>query len=187
MQEPVLGRNPAVVPISNSELGTFKDCRRKWWFGTYRGLQPKARKATGPLALGTRVHAALEAYYTDLQDPIEVYNGLVEDERFQLYALEQDTTDFDKESELGRVMIEGYLQWLEETGADAQLEVIGAEKKLSSTIMDGRVELIGKVDARVRRKTDGVVLSMDHKTVASFDSITKIAHLSEQPKMYHLL
>ena len=185
--EPVLGRYPDVVSISNSELSTFKEDRRKWYLAYYLGLQPKAQKLDGPLALGTRVHEALEAYYTNHDDPLEVYSKTVDTDRIWLMADERDTTKFDKEAELGRLMLEGYFEWLEETGADSGLEVIGAEQKLTVPIMDGRVNLIGKLDMRVKRKIDGVRLFMDHKTAATFASVTDIAHLHWQPKMYMLL
>lgn len=185
--EPVLGRHPEVVSISNSELITFKEDRRKWLLAYYYGLKPKNEPVHGALALGTRIHSALEAYYTDYSDPEEVYNKLCEDDRVWLLAEGRDTEEFDKEAELGRIMIEGYMEWLEETGADSGLEVVSAEQKLSVPIMDGRVNLVGKLDMRVKRKQDGVRLFVDHKTAASAANVSKIAHLNWQPKMYMLL
>ena len=51
------------IRISNSEIQTFKDCRRRWWLSYYRRLQPKTQQMTGALALGSRVHEALDMYY----------------------------------------------------------------------------------------------------------------------------
>lgn len=186
--EPVLGKNPSIVGISNSEIQTFKECKRKWWLTYYRGLQMKLERPSGPLALGTRVHAALEAYYADNQDPVEVYRQLAEADRYNLLVEQRPTDDFDKEAELGRVMIEGYVEWLEETGADENLEVVGAEKRLSATLLDGKVELQGKLDLRVKRKTDGIRLLFDHKTVGtSFAEFNKTAHMAEQVLVYMIL
>lgn len=185
--DPVLGYHPEVVSISNSELATFKEDRRKWLFGYYLGLEPKQKDVHGPLPLGTRIHYALEMYYTNHDDPILLYKKNVEEDRIWLLAENRDTVKFDQEAELGRIMLEGYFEWLEETGADSDLEVIGAEQKLTVPIMDGRVNLIGKLDMRVRRKVDNVRLFMDHKSAASFDNVTKTAHLNWQPKMYMLL
>jgi hypothetical protein len=53
--------------------------------------------------------------------------------------------------------------------------------------MDGQVEMVGKLDMRVKRKSDGVRLFFDHKTAAGFDGIAKIAAISEQFLHYHLL
>lgn len=185
--EPVLGLHPEVVSISNSEISTFKEDRRKWLLGYYYGLEPRNRSVDGPLPLGSRVHYALEMYYTNGDDPVDVYKRAAEEDHIWLLADGRDDAKFIKEAELGRIMLEGYVQWLEETGADSMLEVVSAEEKLSVPIMDGRVNLIGKLDMRVKRKVDGVRLFMDHKTAASMDSVTKIAHLNWQPKMYLLL
>lgn len=185
--DPVLGYHPDVVSISNSELSTFKEDRRKWMLAYYYGLQPKLQKLDGPLALGTRIHLALEMYYTNNDDPLDVYAKTIEEDRLWLMVEQRDDTKFNKEAELGRIMLEGYMEWLEETGADSGLIVVSAEEKLTVPIMDGRVNLIGKLDMRVKRKLDGVRLFMDHKTCATFGSVTDIAHLNWQPKMYLLL
>lgn len=187
LTKPILGKDPSLVPVSNSELQTFKDCKRKWWLAYYRGLRPRSTKSVGPLALGTRIHAALEGYYADNLDLVEEYVRLLALDRADLLANEQDTTKFDSEGELGRIMLEGYVNWLEETGADSGLEVVGAEKAVSVPIMNGKVEVRGKLDLRVKRKIDGVRLFIDHKSVATFESITRTAHMSEQGKMYQLL
>lgn len=187
MTEPVVGRHPDVVHISNSEIATFKECRRKWYLAYYRGLSPKNVPVHGPLALGTRIHHALEMYYTDESDPIAAYKSTLEEDRLWLLAEQRPTDDFDKEAELGRIMLEGYLEWLEETGADSGLEVVSAEEMLTVPLMDGKVNLVGKLDMRVKRKVDGVRLFMDHKTSAAPSNITKTAHMAWQPKMYMLL
>lgn len=187
LPDPVLGFNPDVINISNSELSTFRECRRKWLLTYYHGLTPRSVPLHGALALGTRIHYALEMYYTDDADPVQVFCDSCDEDRIWILAEERDTTDFDKEAELGRVMLEGYLEWLEETGADSALEVVSAEQKLEIPIMEGRVNLIGKLDMRVKRKIDGVRLFMDHKTAVAASNVTKTAHMNWQPKMYLLL
>jgi hypothetical protein len=42
---------------------------------------PKKVKVSGPLALGTRVHGALEAFYNG-EDLIEAYMKLLESDRY---------------------------------------------------------------------------------------------------------
>lgn len=185
--QPILGRHPTVVGVSNSEIQCYKSCRRKWWLAYYRGLKPQRTKMTGPLVLGTRVHGALESYYEFGISPVDEYLRLLNVERDAMLDLGLDTSTFDDEGDLGRIMLEGYLEWLEETGADSQLEVVGAEKAVAVPLLGGRVELKGKLDLRVRRKIDNVRLFVDHKTLANFDSITRTAHMSEQGMMYQLL
>lgn len=184
---PVLGTHPGVIPVSNSEIQCFKSCRRKWWLGYYRGMRPKTRRVTGPLALGTRIHICLEEMYGDDKNPLDIHALLIEEDRQKLIAEERDITELENEAELGRIMLEGYLEWLEESGADANLEVVGAEKRVNAMIMDGKVEIKGKIDARVLRKTDKVRLFIDHKTCQNFSDLTRQAHMDEQLLMYHLL
>jgi hypothetical protein len=176
-----------VWPISNSEIQTWKDCRRKWFLGSYLGLRLKLRTTTGPLALGSRLHSALEAYYTEGADLLQAHAKLLDADRQSALLDLRDVTELENEGELGRIMLEGYLEWLEETGADADWEVVSAERVVSAPIMDGKVELRGKLDMRVRRLTDDVLLTVDHKSTANFSDLTRTAYIDEQLLMYHLL
>jgi len=45
--------------VSASQIDTFTDCRRKWWYTSVLGIRPPPSPAS---ALGTAVHAALETY-----------------------------------------------------------------------------------------------------------------------------
>lgn len=173
--------------ISNSEIQTWKDCRRKWMLGSYLGLKLKQHTVTGPLALGTRVHAALEAYYTEGADLLEAHAKLLDVDRQALLMDLRDITELENEGELARIMLEGYIEWLEETGADSGWEVVSAERVVSAPLLDGRVELRGKLDMRVRRLADDVLLFVDHKTTANFSDLTRTAYMDEQFLTYHML
>jgi len=146
----------------------------------------------GPLPLGSRVHNSLEAFYKDGSNPVEVYKALLEVDE-NLFAMSEDYNDeamhkkFESEAELGRLMLEGYLEWLDETGADAQYEVVSVENKISTIIHDGRVELQGKTDMIVRDKMDGARLILDHKTAATFNDYYKTSHMSEQLMLYCMI
>jgi PD-(D/E)XK nuclease superfamily len=194
LQDPFLGRNPESVSITNSEIQTFKDCKRKWWLGHYRALKPKSKSLVGPLALGVRIHNALEAYYTTGENPVDVYEQLqrVDNALFletNDAAFEDKVKKFNSEAELGRIMLEGYMDWLSEENADANIEVIGAEKKLSIrlTDFDPRVELMGKTDLKVKRASSGNHAILDHKSAQSFTSYYETSHMSEQLMLYVLL
>ena len=140
------------VRISNSEIQTFKDCRRRWWFTYYRRLQPKDKQFTGALALGSRIHEALDQYYSTGKPLLEAHTDLVELEKAELLTDFRDVSELEKEAELGHIMLEGYLQWVEENGVDAELEMISTEETISMPMFNGEVELQGKLDMRVRRK-----------------------------------
>lgn len=176
------------IKISNSEIQTFKDCRRKWWLNYYRRLQPLQQNYTGALALGTRIHAALDEYYSKGTPLLEAYANYVNQDKRELLLAFRETVELDTEAELGRIMLEGYLEWVEENGIDAELEMISTEEIISMPMFDGAVELQGKLDMRVRRKADGVRLFRDFKTVGgSFTEFGSIAHMNEQILTYMIL
>lgn len=182
--------------VSNSEVTTFQDCPRKWWLAWYRGLTPKAVSETGALATGTRIHEALASYYVPEGEtpvnPLETLEKLHQDvlAKAVVNALldpEEDAQVFDysKVFDLEKAMISGYIQWLEETGADQHLEVIASEKYVEVELDDirvrGTVMLIGKLDALVRHLLTGYLLFLDHKTVGTFS----IPNLRQNPQMLH--
>ena len=183
-----ISRLSGPIKISNSEIQTFKDCRRKWWLNYYRRLQPHTTNFTGALALGSRVHAALDAYYSTDTPLLEAHATLVAQDKQLLIESFRDTMELDSEAELGRIMLEGYLQWVDENGIDAELEMISTEEIISMPMFDGAVELQGKLDMRVRRKADGVRMFRDFKTVGgSFTEFGAMAHMNEQILTYMIL
>ena len=176
------------VRLSNSEIQTFKECRRKWFLSYYRAMQPKQKSHTGPLAMGTRIHAALDDYYAQGVYLLDAHEELVKKDRLTLETELRDTTALDSEAELGRIMLEGYLEWVEENGIDAELDIISTEEKISIPLFNGEVELQGKLDMRVRRKIDGVRMFRDFKTVGgSLSDFANLAPMNEQVLTYMLL
>jgi len=176
------------IRISNSEIQTWKDCRRKWWFTYYRRLQPKDKQRTGALALGSRIHEALDQYYAEGTPLLQAHSQLVELEKQELLSEFRDVAELEKEAELGAIMLDGYLQWVEENGIDAELEMISTEETISMPMFQGDVELQGKLDMRVRRKGDGVRMFRDFKTVGgSLSDFANLAPMNEQILTYMLL
>ena len=177
-----------VIRLSNSELQTFKDCRRRWWLTYYRGLKPKHQDMTGPLAMGSRIHAALDAHYAQGVPLLTAHAELIEQDKQLLLQDFRDVSNLETEGELGRIMLEGYEQWVEENGIDAELEMISTEETIIAPLFNGEVELQGKLDMRVRRKADGVRMFRDFKTVGgSLSEFSNMAHMNEQVMTYMLL
>jgi hypothetical protein len=151
-------------------------------------MQPKHKDYTGALALGSRVHAALDEYYSQGVPLLDAYADLVVKDKALLEADWRDTTSLDSEAELGRIMLEGYLQWVEENGIDSELEMISTEEQITAPLFNGEVELTGKLDMRVRRKIDGVRMFRDFKTVGgSLGDFANLAPMNEQILTYMLL
>lgn len=173
--------------VSNSEIQTFKSCKRKWYFSYYRRLKTKSIRVSGPLALGTRVHEALDQHYSTGVPLLSAYKGLLDTDKQIAEDNWLDMGEVESEGELGRIMLEGYEEWVAEEGIDAELDMISTEEILSMPMMDGEVELQGKIDMRVRRKSDGTRLIRDFKTLAQFSSIEETAQINEQVLTYMLL
>lgn len=181
--------------FSNSELQTFKECRRKWWLSWYRGLRPLRESPTGVRQIGDRLHRALKEHYVPggPKTPDHMLDALerliVFDRTAAGQLSDEESAKFDDEANLQRIMLEGYLQWLAETGADSELQVIHPETYLEAGLdeFDGKVALIGKIDVRVRRTTDGTHHFIDHKSVGDLRSPALMLPLDEQMKHYHLL
>ena len=182
--------------VSNSEVQTFKRCRRKWWLAYYRGLRSKYEPPYGARATGTRGHAALAAWYRpdgeERIDPRDALEIIVDAERARLEALpdvsEETLRRFNKDVELERVIIDGYVRWLAETGADADYTVVGSEQYLEAALPEVENTLIvGRLDARVVRSYDNARLFIDHKFVASIQGAARLLPLNEQMLWYILL
>jgi rRNA maturation protein Nop10 len=149
---------------------------------------PKKKEFTGALALGSRIHEALDQYYSQGIPLLEAHAALVAKDKALLEAEFRDTYDLDAEADLGRIMLEGYLQWVEDEGIDAELEMISTEEIIQMPMFDGEVILQGKLDMRVRRKIDGVRMFRDFKTVGgSFADFANQAQMNEQILTYMLL
>uniref|UniRef100_A0AAU6R677 Exonuclease n=1 Tax=Micrococcus phage Kurnik TaxID=3092208 RepID=A0AAU6R677_9CAUD len=179
------------LKISNSEIQQFKSDRRTWFLAYYRGLGLKKseEEITGFRSLGTRVHAALEHYYTQESPVLYYLKSIYEDiekqllERGRMYEVD----NLWKEYDLAHAMVEGYLEWIAEEAIDDGLEVVAAEGvvEVLSHIMG--LMLRGKLDQRIVRKVDNARLFRDFKTVGNLTAPVKTLHLNEQMKFYHLL
>lgn len=200
-------RNDDFRLVSNSEMRTFKRCRRKWWLGWYRGLKMKHESPIGPREIGKRVHRALREWYVPegqpRTDPREALELLIAQDwtavvlRFRAAGLEitpELQKKFTQEANLERAMISGYMEWLAETGEDAEIVVTAPETYLEVDVTDDKdiqqpkqTKLIAKIDVRVKRTRDGVRFFVDHKTVGDFVTPAALLPLDEQMLDYHLL
>lgn len=191
--EPFLGKNPEKVFITNSEIQTYKDCKRKWWLQYYRALKPKDKSYLGPLPLGVRIHSALEYYYTTGDNPVDQYNRLANADARAFMdtpdaAFDEKVKKFNSENDLGRIMLEGYMDWMSEENPDAELKVVAPEMKLSHTLEeDPRVTIMGKTDMKVKRASSGATAILDFKSAQTFSMYYETAHMSEQLMLYIML
>lgn len=190
--------------VSQSRLKDFQRCKRRYWLRHVRRLAPRLHGPVGPLQSGTRVHEALEAFYQPHMslDPRQALENAINDalneyvKACKALDVEPDALvldKFKKDTDLERAMVEGYFEWLAETGADAYLKVITAEEQISITSDQLGAELgkpfvvVGKLDARVLDEVTGFTQFVDHKTVQNFAQMLPTLQSDPQMLHYHLL
>jgi hypothetical protein len=190
--------------VSQSRLKDFQRCKRRYWLRHVRRLAPKLYGPVGPLQSGTRVHEALEAFYRpdSVTDPRQALEDAISDAAREYHSqcvkldVEPDPIvigKFLKDTDLERAMVEGYFEWLADTGADAYLKVIAAEEQISVTSEQIGAELgkpftvVGKLDARVIDEVTGFTQFVDHKTVQNFAQMLPTLQGDPQMLHYHLL
>ena len=197
-----LEREDGVKYVTNSEIATWKRCPRKWWLAYYRRLGFPERDFGKPSGLGTRVHEALRILYAppteEQQSPSDeeviafVKNGIEED----LAKYPAQEPEIKKEGELALIMIEGYLEWLAESGADEQLRVIEPEQGVAVPLLDKtqapiapyeRVDLLAKLDVRTLNERDESRWALEHKTVQSLKDVLPRLQINAQLLTEHLV
>lgn len=162
--------------VSNSEVQTFKDCRRRWYLQYVRCLRPKQGETTSSAAhLGTVVHKALFHYYEDGANPEEVVA--------QTYNELDTLEDVEKQRKLALAMASGYQEWVETEGIDAGRTVLANE--LPFTIkLNEKFTVRGKIDQLYLNEASGSVHVRDFKTVLNFTEPLKYLPLDEQMPTY---
>ena len=191
--------------FSHSEMKTFLRCRRKWYLSEFRRLGPRGYDPTGPLRSGSRVHVGLEAFYTPGKDAMEAL-AIAQAEDWQACVnataefgaemIPDHAEQFAKDCELERAMLEGYAQWVTEEGVDANLTVVSTEETVTVSGLAFAPELVkefdlfevvGKLDMRVIRESDGARLFVDHKTAQSLTMALPTLQQDSQMLHYHWL
>jgi superfamily II DNA or RNA helicase len=198
-----------VIPyqVSASKLRDWMRCRRMWWLTWVRQLSLED-SLTDLRAVGTRVHTALAGWYIPAEEgPVDPRDGIekaIADDWAKLLkrtGIDEDHDDYemikakwDSSTALERAMVEGYMDWLEETGEDGGLTFVASETELSADVEtvdhNGNlliVHLMGKLDARAFRDVDNVREFIDHKTVGNLSTPLKMIQMDPQMLMYGLL
>jgi PD-(D/E)XK nuclease superfamily protein len=173
--------------LSHSELRTFMTCKRRWYLTYFQkwGISDAAESPVGVMQLGRRIHLAFEAQSYGM-DPVTALRLA-----YELDWLDHPEAkeDLEKEYDTADRMIRGYLEWVEETGADAGLTVLESEHDLRVEIEgidEHPVILRGRLDQLVERDSDGALFINDFKTVGT---LAKADHLilDTQLRFYVLL
>jgi hypothetical protein len=158
-----------MLSLSNSEIALWLTCKRSWYVQYYLQKQPRNVNPVGATQLGTRIHASLEGYYNPLikADPVQTLRSIY---NMDCEAFPEQEDELLTEQLLADAMITGYMEWIDETGADIGLEVLSVEESIELPFEPDKfddVYIRGRLDMRVRTR-HGSVLFMDHKTCIAF-------------------
>lgn len=186
--EPVVSSDEP-LRLTNSGMKEFMEDKRKWMLNSLFGFKKRDDTPVGPLALGSRVHSALEHLYTEGDGLLTEYSRLAEVDR-ELFMASPDgfwtekVEAFNSEVELGRIMLEGYQEWAEEEGLDADITVEEVEKTVSTLIKDGRVLLMSKQDLTIVDHMDDTRVIRDFKTAQNMAEYDKLSSIDSQLPYY---
>jgi hypothetical protein len=195
---------------TNSELSVYRDCVRKWYLSHYRQIARVHERVSETTETGNGVHYACQHYYNsdgqmDIVALVVEYFALQVAEQQALITddisdgaraiVEQNIEALGKAEDFAKIMVEGYVEWLEEEGADSYLTFISAEEEVAVEFPAGgfpkdgveQPYLLAKLDARFQDQRSGARVFMDHKTVQNFADREKWAHLDPQFYLYSLI
>lgn len=157
----------------SSEVTKFLRCRRSWWLtyhaGEGLGLIP-VRYTAGIRDLGTLVHTGVQTFYTG-GDPVAVVREQAERHAAGKHPL---MPTYDEKwlgiYDLATIMLDGYVDWVADTGADVGESTVLVEERLMEELgtFHGDVVILGgKPDRLVRNDWTGALILEDTKTVQS--------------------
>lgn len=156
------------LTFRQSEL--WEPCDRNWALNYRKGLVP-VRERASKAGLGTLVHKGLEHFYLGAINWWGPVEALWEEGAAGIEDRPEWVKEYEKERKLAKVMLDGYVQWVEETGADVGWTVTGVERQLTTHWGTYDVAGVGTVDVTVTGKADLEVLDefeqpllVDHKT-----------------------
>ena len=176
------------LTLTQSTIKTWDRCKRKWWLGDYRRLTRDEYRS--PLNVGNLVHEALEQYYLgaygeDMPAFVDPITWIKDRSLAVMEEFPDDAAFIAKDATMAGIMVEGYMEWLEETGADAEIAKVEPERMVSTQLRPG-VKLLGKLDGKLEFH-DGWVGFREDKTVQNFVELPAIAQFDRQLLTYDLL
>ncbi len=166
--EPAIGVRTSNPRFSASQLNTYVECPRKWF---YRYLCAAVEdKGSSASYYGTAFHAALEELHGEYPQPGRV-DPKEMDRKLQGYinaAFDRHRNNFDTpvEHELqvrrARRTAHKYVDWLVAEARSAPFTVVGCE--LSAELQLDGFDFIGYIDRLDRNDATGTVAVIDYKT-----------------------
>lgn len=173
------------VRISSSIVRKWHTCQRAWFFQYYRDLQSKEGRHPAS-AVGSFVHTYLEWYYKPgrPEDP----QKKMEEHAAEWIELAPELREgVNKSLILSTTIVNNYHQWVTENRMDRDLEWEDTEAHISVDMGEGTgVTLTMKLDGLARRKSTGMPVVVDHKTVQEMGQDEGHGRLNLQFRTYDL-
>jgi hypothetical protein len=162
---PEIAEKPPAEPalLTSSRLRCFRTCARLHQLRYVEGWRP--RKESEALRFGSLFHRGLEAWWTAAATTASVAEPLA----WALAAVDGLAADVYEQVRIEE-LLRGYdARW---RGDSEQYEVLGVEVEYRAPLLNPATNfaksrtwrLAGKIDAVVRRRADGRVLVVEHKT-----------------------
>ncbi len=162
--------------VSVSSIRSFLACRQAWRFSSRTGHNIQSLIPSKHLLLGSAVHEALAAYYTErrltdkgyddavalIRTPMGMFDTVFAQARDRienslLGQMPQPIVDY---YGLGVSMLNQYMDW---APAHDEFEIIDVETMM--TVPVGQFDFVGKADALIKMKMDGSYWILEHKTL----------------------
>jgi len=175
-----------MIKISHSDISSFLRCKRQWNWGYVADFVAPER-LYGPLACGSRVHAAINLHHTTDQNAVEIHERLVQLDEQAMKSIGQPDwafREFYNDAIMGRNCCIAYLAWIETEGPYDGY-ILLSEEAMEMPICNGRAILRGKADLVLTRESDGVVFTDDYKT-ASPHTRTSLPPTLERSYQHHV-
>lgn len=132
--------------LTHSDLMSFMRCRRLFkWSVVDDWTLPEPDH--GALALGSRVHAAVEAHHRDGVDPVDAHTSLAQEARARTDEAPQFVRDrLEGDILVGTNCALAYRRWMLDEQPYKDWDVIGIERTVETPMLGGRIILRGKID-----------------------------------------
>jgi hypothetical protein len=136
--------------LRQSDVFTFKECPRRSWLGTMRNFE-RLEEHPNKSHIGTAYHAGIAAWYATRNPDIAVgaVNAQMAIWESDGIVIEDDRLEWDKTIEQARIMVEGYIEWVQESGEDHGLTFMLIERRVKKYLGEFsgiKVYISGQVD-----------------------------------------
>lgn len=144
-----------------SDIKVWKECGRRSWLGTMRNLT-KNEVHPNKSHIGTAVHAGVAAYYHGT-DPYHAIDAQMDIWRDVGFVTEEDLPEWAKTIEMAKLMVSGYIDWVQVEGMDHGQRFFIIEQRFEKYVgnfqgvevyVNGAIDIGSEDDLGIKRMYD---------------------------------